>query len=171
MKKHLLILAISAFTMSCSNDDNNDVVIPILPIVTSETYQLTAYNTATPTDLNGDGIASVNQMTEINCFNANSITVKSDNTFSAQQNGVYVETETTPATALCYEIPQISGTWTIAEGVITLNYTYEGVAAEQQYVMNDTSLSSTYSDNYIVSRDDTGAAVYITTDLTIIYTK
>lgn len=171
MKKYLFILAISVFTVSCSKDDDNNVVIPTPPVVTSETYQLTAYNTATPTDLNGDGTASVNQMTEINCFNANSVTIKSDNTFTAQQNGVYVETETTPATAVCYEIPAITGTYTIENGVITMNYIYEGVAQEQQYVMDDTSLRSTYTDDFIVSKDDTGAAVYITTELTIIYTK
>ena len=172
MKKYLVILAISAFTISCSkDDDNNDVLIPTPPVVTSETYLLTAFNTALPTDLNGDGTASVNQMTEINCFSANSITIKSDNTFTAQQNGVYIDSDATPSTIECYVDSQISGTYTIADGFITLNYVVDGVASEQQYEIDATSLRSTYSDDFIVSRDDTGTPVYITTDLTIIYTK
>ena len=54
---------------------------------------MTAFNSSIPTDLNGDGSASTNQMNETNCFNGSFITLNSNNTFVADSKGIDINTK------------------------------------------------------------------------------
>ena len=93
----LLIVSVLIFS-SCSDEPVDSVLAAQLAEYNSSnqvstgggstssvvgTYLLTAFNTSIPTDLNGDGTASTNQMSETSCFNNSLFVLNSNNTFTA----------------------------------------------------------------------------------------
>ena len=72
----------------CSGSQNSFWIGPVnVPAIASVgvvgTYRLTAFNTTPPTDLNGDGTSSTNQMNEVTCFNNSLIILNSNGTYTA----------------------------------------------------------------------------------------
>lgn len=158
------MLAASGLLLGCSNDDSNNTVNP------AGIYKMTAFNSSVPTDLNEDGTASTNQMSESTCFTDNTFVINSDNTFTATQKGVEIGFDGTNETIECYTDPSISGTWDLNGTVITFSYTEDGVPTVQDYVVSNTTLIMTMDDGEVVGTSG-GNPVYLTSNLEVIYTK
>lgn len=122
MKKgKILVLAILALGFgACSSDDdssnNNTGTI-------EGVYDLTEFNTGTPTDFDQNGTASTNQMNESSCYNGRKIDFNSDNTFTYDMDYILIDTST--GVAVCAE-NTVTGTWTATNNTITATYQQEG---------------------------------------------
>lgn len=160
--------------VSCSDEPyEGPIPSPNSPSVTGiqNTYILTAVNTSVATDLNGNGTPSTNQMNETACFNNNIITLKTDGTFTADQNGVEINEAVTPNTIVCFTDPDITGTWVITGANLTLTYNDGPISLTDTYVVDATSIKIVFPDEDIVSKDGTGNAVYVNADVQLVYTK
>lgn len=98
--------------------------VPVTSVVGN--YRLTAHNTSVPTDLNGNGTASVNQMLETSCFNNSSATINANGTFSAVDNFPDLTSVAGVNTIVC-DTDTYSGTWTLVGNTITFTYTTGGI--------------------------------------------
>lgn len=167
----LSLIAVITF-YSCDNE-------PIDPKVDLEagnpnvvgSYALTAYNTTIPTDLNNDRTASINQMTETQCYNNNVLTINSNNTFSVTSKGVKIANQQTTPTIECFTDPVITGTWASSNNTVTLTYVKSGVTVTQAYVLVGNTLSYKKSKVEIVATSSNGTPVYLTSDIEVIYSK
>lgn len=135
------------------------------------TYLMTAFNTTVPTDLNGDGTSSTNQMEETTCFNNNTIIIYANNTFTATAKGVDIVFDGANEVIECFTDPDFSGTWSQNGNNITFTYVDGGESYSDTYVLNGNTISLTYNDGEVVGTTDNGEPVYLTSDLTFIYTK
>jgi len=120
MKKgKFLALAILAVSFgACSDDDtsNNDSG------AIEGVYNLTEFNTGAATDFDENGTESTNQMDESNCYDGRKIDFNSDNTFTYEIDYILIDTNT--GVAICAE-NDVTGTWTVANNVITITYEQE----------------------------------------------
>ena len=169
----------------CSTTENSNWVGPINVAAVQTggsggvvgTYKLTAFNTSVPTDLNFDGTASTNQMDEINCFNDSFLTINANNTFTSDSEGVDISIEVDNngvevESIVCYEDAQISGTWSQVGNVITFTYTEEGEEYSDSFTVIGNTLQHTVNSGQVVGTEvTTGAPVYLTSNITLIYTK
>lgn len=99
------------------------VVVPVASVVGN--YRLTAHNTSVPTDLNGNGTASVNQMLETSCFNNSSATINANGTFSAVDNFPDL-TSVAGVSGIVCDTDNYNGTWTLVGNTITFTYNTAG---------------------------------------------
>ncbi len=134
------------------------------------TYILTAFNTSVPTDLNGDGANSTNQMNETTCFNNSLFTLNSDNTFIANSKGIDIDITTTPNTLTCYTDPDTTGTWTLTGNILKTTYVEGGVTYNDQFTVVGNTLVYTESSGQIVGTAS-GNPVYLTSDIALVYSK
>lgn len=144
------------------------------------TYKLTAFNTSVPTDLNNDGTASTNQLTETNCFNDMFLVLNANNTFVSDSKGTEIAIEVDGATGEvvetigCFTDPDVTGTWSLNGNVLSLTYTDSdtGEQITDNFNVVGNTLVATINDGEVVGTETTtGAPVYLTSDITIIYTK
>jgi len=132
------------------------------------TYILTAFNTSVPTDLNNDGTASINQMSETNCFNNSLLTLNTNGTFTADTKGIEIDLNTTQLA--CFEDPDINGNWTIQGNTLRLYYTEGGVPNIDEFTVVGNTLVMVIEDGSIVGSTG-GNPIYLNSDITFIYTK
>ena len=150
--------------------DTTTVIPP--PTGIAGTYLLTAFNSSVPTDLNNDGTASTNQLNETTCFDNMLLTLNANNTFTANSKGVEIVFNGTVDEISCFTDPNYTGTWVLNGTILSITYTDEGVEYTDEYTVNGNTLTATISDGEVVGTETTtGEPVYLTTDLTIIYTK
>jgi hypothetical protein len=123
------------------------------------------------TDLNNDGTASINQMTETQCYNNNVLTINSNNTFSVTSKGVKIANQQTTPTIECFTDPVITGTWASSNNTVTLTYVKSGVTVTQAYILVGNTLSYKKSKVEIVATTSNGTPVYLTSDIEVIYSK
>jgi hypothetical protein len=133
-------------------------------------YILTAFNTSVPTDLNGDGTPSTNQMSETPCFNNSLFIINSNNTFSATGGGIDIDLSTTPNVITCFTDPIITGTWSLSSNQLTTNYIEAGIAYTDVFTVVGNTLILTYQDGEVVGTTG-GNPVFLTADITAIYSK
>lgn len=105
------LLATGFGLTSCSSDDDTGDVNSEVQI--EGTYNLTAVNTAEPTDFNDDGTSNEDQMEESDCYDGSKLILNSDNTFTYQKNGIVVDV--TEGTSGCTDATY-NGTWEILNG-------------------------------------------------------
>jgi hypothetical protein len=133
-------------------------------------YILTAFNTSVPTDLNGDGTASTNQMAETTCLNNSLFVINSNNTFTADAKGIDIDLTTTPNVLTCFTDPDISGTWTLVGNILKTTYVEGGITYNDEFTVIGNTLVLTVNDGEVVGTAG-GAPVFLTSDITIIYSK
>lgn len=131
------------------------------------TYILTAFNSSVPTDLNNDGTTSVNQMTESSCFNNMLMTLNNNGTFSADTKGVEIDINNQIA---CFVDPDISGSWSLQGNTLTLSYIEGGVPYVDVFTVVGNTLVMVVPNGEVVGTAS-GAPVYLTSTITLIYTK
>ena len=182
-----LLLLITVFTFtSCENEPIDPAINledfggnngqPITNIV--GTYKLTHFNTSVPTDLNGDGVSSTNQLNETSCLNNSFLVVNTNNTFAADSKGIEIDinvdvvTGATTQTIACFEDPPISGTWAKVGNVVTFTYTEAGENYVESFTVVGNTLQYTVNNGEVVGTEQiTGTPVYLTSNITLIYTK
>jgi hypothetical protein len=136
------------------------------------TYAMTAFNTSVPTDLNNDGTASTNQMTETTCFNGNTLAIFANNTFTATGKGLEINMTETTSTIECYTDPDITGTWAIVGNVLTLTYTDGGFPYTEAFVFSgNNTLTYTEEQGEVVGMTSANEPVYLTSKIDIVYKK
>ena len=134
------------------------------------TYLLTAFNTSVPTDLNGDGTSSINQMSETTCFNNSTFILNSNNTFSATAGGIDIDLSVTPNVLTCFTDPSTNGTWTLNGNQLTTNYMEGGVSYNDVFTVVGNTLIITKQNGEVVGMAN-GNPVFLTSDITAIYSK
>lgn len=135
-------------------------------------YLLTAFNTSVPTDLNGDGTSSTNQLNETTCLNNSFLTINANNTFSTDSKGLEIIVGSGGGVdeVACFEDALITGTWSLTGNQITFTYTDEGEVYNDTFTVNGNTLTFTIEDGDIVGYAG-GAPAYLTSDITFIFTK
>ena len=132
-------------------------------------YKLTAFNTSIPTDLNGDGTASTNQLSETNCLNNSFVALNANNTFTADSKGIDIDINNNIA---CFTDPDFTGTWVLNGNILSLTYTDGPDTITDNYIVNGNTFSATLNDGQVVGVEQvSGEPVYLTCDITIIFTK
>jgi hypothetical protein len=134
------------------------------------TYLLTAFNTSVPTDLNGDGTSSINQMSETTCFNNSTFILNSNNTFTATGGGIDIDLSVTPNVLTCFTDPSTNGTWTLNGNQLTTNYMEGGVSYTDVFTVVGNTLIITEQNGEVVGMAN-GNPVFLTSDITAIYSK
>lgn len=134
------------------------------------TYLLTAFNTSVPTDLNGDGTASINQMSETSCFNNSTFILNSNNTFTAAGGGIDIDLSVTPNVLTCFTDPSTNGTWTLNGNQLTTSYMEGGVSYTDIFTVVGNTLIITEQNGEVVGMAN-GNPVFLTSDITAIYSK
>jgi Lipocalin-like domain len=140
--------------------------VPVASVIGN--YRLTAYNTSIPTDLNGNGTASVNQMLETTCFSNSSLTVNANGTFSVLDN--YVDITTSGVPALTCATNNDSGTWTFAGNILTLTSTVGSVTQVQTGVFSGTVLTINVQDTEFINIVG-GIPDYVDGNIQLVFTK
>lgn len=179
MKKFKIIALFTLFVGALSLTSCNGDVEPLDPALAASitpptatsivgTYKLTAYNTSVPTDLNGDGAQSTNQMNETACFNNMKLILNANHTFTADSKGV--EINATGTASECFTDPSYAGTWALNGSTLTLTY----MDGTEQVVTNFTALGNTLkvtaNDGDAVTAS-AGVYAYVTCNIEIVYTK
>jgi len=139
----------------------------VTPASVIGTYNMTAFNTSILTDLNNDGVASPNQMSETTCFNGNTLILNSNNTFVQTTKGV----EINGSAISCYVDPDINGIWSVSGSVLTISYVYGGVPVSDNYVISGNTLTYSVTNEDIVGTTSGGSPVTLNGDISIVYTK
>ncbi|HSD13304.1 MAG TPA: lipocalin family protein [Flavobacterium sp.] len=169
--KFLAVITMFSAALFTSCGDTEPVDPAVLTGNTNEEvagrYKLTAFNTDVQTDLNRDGEASSNQMSETTCFNNMFLTLNEDLTFTADSKGVDISQINS---LQCFTDPVISGTWTYSGSTLTLTHTEDSV------VITDVL---TISGDELILRENMGTIVgipidtpeFLSSGITMIYTK
>lgn len=134
------------------------------------TYLLTAFNTSIPTDLNGDGTASTNQMSETSCFNNSLFVLNSNNTFTATGGGIDIDLSVTPNVLTCFNDPPTNGTWSLSGNQLTASYVEAGITYSDVFTVVGNTLIITESNGEVIGMSG-GNPVFLTADITAIYSK
>ncbi|MQP53194.1 MULTISPECIES: lipocalin family protein [unclassified Flavobacterium] len=167
----LLVLSIAFVTISCDNEP----IDPAIDISSSSsitgTYYMTAFNSSIPTDLNGDGSASTNQMNETNCFNGSFITLNSNNTFVADSKGIDINTNGTTSTIECFDEGNFTGTWALSGNQLSITYIDGGVEYTDFATLAGNTIVSTVQNGEVVGTTSGGEPIYLTSNLQIVFTK
>lgn len=181
-----LIIITSLTFISCEDEAVDPTLVPTNPVPNNNggggnngggnpttvvgAYKLTAFNTSVPTDLNGDGTTSTNQMNETSCFNNMFIIINSNNTFNADAKGVEIDFSNN--ITQCYTDPDYNGTWVLNGNILTLTYVDGGITYNDNFTVAGAgnSLSISAPDGEIVGIES-GQPVYLTSNIQFIYTK
>lgn len=153
------------------NNSNGTVGGNLNPTSIEGTYLLTAFNTSVPTDLNNDGVASVNQLSETSCYNNMLLTLNADHTFVANSKGVDIDLNGTTQTLSCFSDPDETGAWSLVGNTLTLTVLGAPTTTET-YTVSGNTISATAQNGQAVGYDTvTNSPVYLTCNITIVYTK
>ncbi|CAN1494710.1 Lipocalin-like domain containing protein [Flavobacteriaceae bacterium] len=134
-------------------------------------YTMTAFNTGIPTDLNNNGTASINQMSETTCFNDNIMIINANNTFNVTQNGLDINTTATTSTMECNSDPLLSGTWALNGTILTLTYDDAGTPVVETFLVASNTLTYSVPLGEIVGTTSTNEPVFLTSSINIVYTR
>ena len=173
MKKILAILMVAIAFSGCGNDDD----VSGDSVAVSGTWNLTYFGGETPTDLNGDGSANANIITETGCYMDDNVVFQSNGTGIANQS-TYADIELTDNGdgTFTYAVTCISDqaatpfTWIQNGNAITI--TQDGTASFVA-IQDDNELTITIPAGFSVdveNEDGTGTAT-LTEDLIFIYVK
>lgn len=171
IKRIFSLIAISFILNSCSNEP----IDPAIDISSSSsvtgTYYMTAFNSSIPTDLNGDGTASTNQMNETNCYNGSFITLNSNNTFTANSKGIDINDNGATSIIVCFDEGNFTGTWALSGNQLSITYLDGGIEYTDVATLSGNTITSTVQNSEVVGTTSGGQPIYLTSNLQIIFTK
>jgi len=171
MKKIIfpLIAAVFMFT-SCSDDDvatestNNNAAI-------AGSYVLTSLIADVPVDLNQDMVTDMQLINETTCFDTMALNLDLNGTFTS----TVAEVSFDAANVLQCTTNVETGTYTFANGVLTVTININGGTAteSQQVTLTSTTLSFNVDDNDVTQffTNTAGTPASAITSLDFIYTK
>ncbi len=155
----------------CTSTQNSPWIGPVnVPAIASPTivgtYRLTAFNTSVPTDLNGDGTNSSNQMNEVPCFDNSLLILNANGTYTADSRGVEIDLS---GGYICFTDPDDAGTWVLNGNQVTFT-SIDTTLPPTTFTVAGITLSTTFADGTVLTEDN-GIVVELTSDITFIYTK
>lgn len=169
MRNKILLLVVGlGMLWSCNKDDDNDNGSSGS---IAGTYKLTAFNISVAQDLNGDGTASVNQLSETACFNNSFMTLNSNNTFVYDDKGVEITSDGMDDVIDCYDDGDVTGSWSVSGNTLTLNYSFGGAPVTDTYTISGSTITLSVPDGEVVGTTSSGDPVYVTADIQAVYTK
>jgi hypothetical protein len=138
-------------------------------------YLLTSFTSSEPTDINADGTSSNNILSETDCFNDMHLILNSNNTFVADSKGADIQIEVINNIETevigCFVDTDEDGTWVLNGNILTLSFPGSTDTVVYTYNSANNTLSATENDGSIVGMTSQDEPIYLTTNLTIIYTK
>jgi hypothetical protein len=151
-----------------------DPAVPTKPIIQpkpniSGKYDMIAYNTSVPTDLNNDGQSSTNQMKETTCYSNNNIILNDDNTFAATLNSIGIVFDGSNYSLDCKYNSNISGTWQLDGSIVTLTYSANNNSASMQLTLSGNNISQKINGPIVTQTNGIPATVQGTIEM--MYTK
>ncbi len=176
MKKFRILactLLVTGFGLtSCSSDDDSGDVNNEAEI--AGTYNLTAVNTAEPTDFNADGTFNTNQTMESDCYDDSRIVLNSDNSFEYQRNSIVVNED--DGTSGCTE-GSFGGTWEILSGSgsnVIIAAVYENSNGDNvtlNLVKDGNTITYVDAFGSYPDRNDEGGAIYVFGEVQYVFVK
>ncbi len=168
MKKKIIFFILSGLVLSCSKDEKEEVVA----VNPEGTYVLTAFNTSVPTDLNGDGKKSIDQMTETVCFKDLFLTLKANNTYELNDKGVGIENDGVNETIACYNDGDTFGKWSLDGNNRVVMTPFDGQdEVPFSLLVEGNTLKETVADGDVVGTTTAGDPVYLASKIELVYTK
>ena len=138
-------------------------------------YLLTSFTSSEPTDINADGTSSNNILSETACFNDMHLILNSNNTFVAESKGADIQIEVINNVETqvigCFVDPDEDGTWVLNGNILTLSFPGSTDTVVYTYNSANNTLSATENDGAIVGMTSQDEPIYLTTNLTLTYTK
>jgi uncharacterized lipoprotein YehR (DUF1307 family) len=175
MKKILLLLVVAVAVTACSKNDDDSGNNGSVSV--EGNWKLTSFTTENEYDLNEDGTASNNVMTETGCYLNETIAFNGDATGTAQSTS-YAEitldlvagttNEYEYSIACVQENETTAFAWTQNGDTVVLTFagfTYTGAKSD------DTITIVLENGLAFEVEDDNGGTVMITEDITFVYTK
>ncbi len=167
----LCALAIAGFGFtSCEDDDdtNNNSI--------SGTYNLREVNTSSATDFDEDGTANTNQKLESDCYDGGRMILRSDQTFTFENN--YILVDETNGTDTCAENVFV-GTYVVDSGSgndAVISATYEDGNGDDVTLLltkdgNEISFTQGGLFSVYPDRDDNGGAIYTAGSVEYVFRK
>lgn len=157
----LLLGAAGCFFLSCSDDDSDSTNTKSHAGI----YALTSVQLAGSVDFNQDGVTSSNLMSETECYNNSTITLKDDKTYVAQYNYVKIGTDVTCDSEIS------SGTWEVQGTQLLLTNTMMTPELTTTVTLQDNTIINILPNSPYPDRDTDGVAVYSSGLVTLNYTK
>lgn len=137
--KKLALIALAAFAIACSDDDNNTTAN--LNASLDGTWKLTAFTLDESVDFNGDGVMSTNLMTESGCYDNSTIQFVSGTSalINLQELDVtLISTELgSEITVDCIDATPLPATYTATQNTIL----FEG-EAEQEFIRSGNTITT-----------------------------
>lgn len=138
--KKLALIALAAFAMACSDDDNNSATNVNASI--DGTWKLTAFTLDEPVDLNSDNASSTNMMAETSCYGNSTITFVSGTnaTINLQTLDITLMSNAIETSLVvdCVDAVPLVSTYTVTQNSVVFNADTE---QEQTYVRNGNTLT------------------------------
>jgi len=171
--KNLRLLAFAAVAIafgSCSSDDNSDNNNNNNSGSIEGTYNLTEFNTSTPTDFDEDGTSSTNQVNESECYDDVQLTLRADNTFTYDIGYITVNNADGSDTCTDYTV---NGTWRATNSTITVTYEYNGSTETVNFARSNEGkrLTETRALTTFPNRNGDGAAINTVGSVQLVFEK
>jgi hypothetical protein len=160
---YLKFIFVLASLFACSKDKDD---APAPPAYIGN-YVLTAFNTATKTDLNGDGTSSTNQLDEISCLKSDILNINADNTFKI--SGKDVNIDSTTDKIVCNSTPDVNGKWSFKDNTLILSATIDGETESNTFSIGQNTLS--YKTDLPIVSLVNGIPQNVFSNVELIYTK
>lgn len=177
--KKLFVLAAAAFlTLSCSDDDSN----PTTSASVEGTWKLTAFNVNEAVDINDDGTASVDFISETGCYNNSNIVFSGNNVATLSIQELDIELDLVIGTEDSYEYsidcvdatPEVA-TYSVSGNSVSVTSTYveDGVTETETIVMtkSNNTLTVTIPAFTSVPTEENGDIIYTFVGATLVFTK
>lgn len=171
--KIIALLLVSIITFSCSSDDDGDGGNTSV----DGTWKMTAFLSESGYDLNGDGTASNNIITETSCYQNETILLTDNNTgtvMSTSYADFYLELVIGTIDEYEYTIDCIleddnyAVTWSQNGDVITI---LEGGVPNFVGTLSGNTITFVIPQGFFTEVEENGSIIIVNEDLTIIYTK
>lgn len=154
--------ALITVVLSCSNGGDSST-----PDSYVGTYSMTAFNISVPQDLNGDGVTSVNQMSETGCLNGNTLVLNENNSFTMSDKGIDIVANGATESLSCYDDGNYSGTWSLIGDKIKLDSEF-GI---ELFKIDNNQLTQSIENGEVVANLPDGGVAYVTSNIDIVFVK
>ena len=152
MKKLVMMAFVAMAMVSCSDDDNENTNVEL-----TGNWKLTAFTLDQGIDLNNDGTASTNLMTESNCYNNSTLVFGASNaaTFNIQELDIDYDVVTGTQNSYEYSVDCLAGenettTYTVSGNNVTFSAGGENLV----FIQNGNKLTATFTGGGVPVNDN-----------------
>lgn len=171
----LLAIFTLVFTSCSSDDDNNNNSTTV-----EGTWKLTAWSVEDAIDINNDGTANTNLLTEMNCYNNENLVFSGSNVVTYVGDSyaditfdIDASTNAYTYTVDCVSESQVDpATYTRNGSVLVITFDDdEGEEDSLVATINGNTISFVVEDGYYAEENSASGSVFVEQDLTYVFTK